>query len=153
MSDPAKILADAIQGYIDPALDAVHERIDRMPAAREGRDGRDGARGEDGKDGLAGADGQDGLGFEDMSVEHDGERTVILRFARGELVREFPLTFPVPIYRDVYRPERAYVRGDVVTFGGSMWHCNAATEEKPGESGAWTLAAKRGRDGQKGKAA
>jgi hypothetical protein len=41
------------------------------------------------------------------------------------------------------------MRGDVVTFGGSMWHCNAATEEKPGDgSAAWTLAAKRGRDGK-----
>jgi integrin beta 3 len=152
MSEPARTLVDAIKGYIDPALDELHKRIDSVPAVRDGRDGRDGAKGEDGQNGRDGAAGQDGLGFDDLSVEHDGERTVILRFARGDQAKEFPVVFPVPIYRDVYRPEKSYVRGDVVTFGGSMWHCNAATEDKPGDgSAAWTLAAKRGRDGRNGK--
>lgn len=151
MSDPAKILADAIQRYIDPALDALHERVDRIPAVRDGRDGRDGTKGDDGKNGQDGANGQDGVGFDDMTVEHDGERTVVLRFARGDQVKEFPVVFPVPIYRGVYRPDGAYVRGDEVTFGGSQWHCNAATAEKPGDgSAAWTLAVKRGRDGKDG---
>ncbi|MNL68407.1 hypothetical protein D3C87_1931240 [compost metagenome] len=41
----------------------------------------------------------------------------------------------------------------MVTFGGSLWHFNGAEDggeaSKPGDgSKAWTLAAKRGRDGK-----
>jgi hypothetical protein len=147
-------LVEAIRGYIDPALDDLHRRIDGIPMPRDGRDGRDGANGIDGKTGQDGAAGRDGLGFDDMSVEYDGERRVILRFARGDQVKEFPVIFPVPIYRGVYRPDGTYVRGDEVTFGGSQWHCNQATDEKPGDgSAAWTLAVKRGRDGRDGREA
>jgi hypothetical protein len=40
-----------------------------------------------------------------------------------------------------------YVRGNVVTHGGSLWHCNAPTRETPGNgSRDWTLCVKRGRD-------
>lgn len=142
-------LVEAIRNYIDPAIDEVHRRIDVIPAPRDGRDGRDaekGAAGEDGKDGI---DGKDGLGFDDLTVEHDGERTVTLRFTQGDRVKEYVLTFPVPIYRGVYQAERGYDRGDEVTFGGSQWHCNDATADKPGEgSPAWTLSVKRGRDGR-----
>lgn len=144
----AERLVEAIRGYIDPALDALHERLDGIPVPRDGRDGRD-AKGLDGVDGKDGIDGKDGLGFDDLTVEHDGERTVTLRFAQGDRVKEYLLTFPVPIYRGVYQPERGYDRGDQVTFGGSQWHCNEATSDKPGDgSPAWTLSVKRGRDGR-----
>ncbi len=143
-------LVEAIRAYIDPALDALHERIDAVPAPRDGRDGRDSEKaGKDGRDGIDGIDGKDGLGFDDLSVEHDGERTVTLRFVQGERVKDFVLIFPVPIYRGVYQAQRGYDRGDEVTFGGSQWHCNEATADKPGEgSTAWTLSVKRGRDGR-----
>ena len=142
-------LVEAIRSYIDPALDELHARLDVIPAPRDGRDGRDAEKAEAGKDGKDGVDGRDGLGFDDLTVEHDGERTVTLRFAQGDRVKEYFLTFPVPIYRGVYQPERDYVRGDEVTFGGSQWHCNEATVEKPGDgSPAWTLSVKRGRDGR-----
>jgi len=53
------------------------------------------------------------------------------------------------IYRGVHTPGEVYDTGDMVTCGGSLWHCNEITEEKPGEgSSAWTLAVKRGRDGK-----
>lgn len=161
-------LLAAIRSYIDPALDELHKRIDTIPQPRDGRDGLDGT-------GLAGAfidregeltvslsdgrfatlgpvhgrDGRDGVGFDDLDVVHDGERTVTLRFICGEDVKAFTLKFSVPLYRGVYRDGEAYERGDMATFGGSIWHCNAETSEKPGEgSTAWTLAAKRGRDGR-----
>lgn len=52
-------------------------------------------------------------------------------------------------YRGVHEPNVAYDTGDTVTHGGSLWHCNALTKERPGEgSKAWTLAVKRGRDGK-----
>jgi hypothetical protein len=42
-----------------------------------------------------------------------------------------------------------YKRGNFVTHGGSVWHCNANTSGKPGEDlVCWTLAVKRGRDGK-----
>jgi hypothetical protein len=55
-------------------------------------------------------------------------------------------------YQGVYVEGKSYDVGELVTWGGSMWHCNEATELKPGEgSKAWTLAVKRGRDGKDGK--
>lgn len=114
---------------------------------RDGVDGKDGAPGRDGKDGAP------GLGLEDLSVIHDGGRGFVFRMARGELIKEFPVTVPAMIYRGVFRGDPGgYVCGDVVTHGGSLWHCDRDTEEKPGDgSKDWTLAAKRGRDGRDGK--
>lgn len=114
--------------------------------------GRDGRRGEDGANGSDGNDGRDGFGFDDLTVEHDGNRTVILRFARDGHAREFSLCFPMQIYRGVFSQGDRYQHGDLVTWGGSVWHCNTDTDEKPGEATkAWTLAVKRGRDGKNGK--
>ena len=44
-----------------------------------------------------------------------------------------------------------YHEGNLVTHDGSMWHCNRGTDSKPGESDAWTLCVKRGRDGKDGR--
>lgn len=50
-------------------------------------------------------------------------------------------------YRGVYQEATAYDLGDVVTWAGGAWHCNAATLERPGDgSMVWTLMVKRGRD-------
>ncbi|EHS4321377.1 phage portal protein, partial [Escherichia coli] len=53
----------------------------------------------------------------------------------------------------VFRAGETYHPGDTVTWGGSLWHCNSMTGDKPGEahSSGWTLAAKRGRDAGGGK--
>lgn len=112
--------------------------------------GRDGVDGQPGKDGVNGKDGAPGLGFEDidLTVKDDG-RTLVVKFERGEVAETFELGFPVMIYRGVFSPERAYEPGDTVTFGGSLWVCNTPTSARPGETEkAWTLAAKRGRDGK-----
>lgn len=144
---------------------------------KDGIDGRDGEKGDRGRNGadIAGAtigrDGQllitlsngdlldlgpvtgrDGFGFDDLSIEHDGERTITLKFMRGEDVKEFHVKFAVPLYRGVYQAGQIYERGDLVTFGGSIFHANDDTTDKPEEiSRAWTLAAKRGRDGRNGR--
>lgn len=56
-------------------------------------------------------------------------------------------------YQGVYQDGKAYELGDVTTWAGSTWHCNEATETKPGDgSKAWTLMVKRGRDGKDGGA-
>ncbi|EAA2042789.1 phage portal protein [Salmonella enterica subsp. enterica] len=59
-------------------------------------------------------------------------------------------TFSIPtmIYKGVFNAGESYLPGDTVTWGGSLWHCDEPTADKPGEVGSkgWTLAAKRGRD-------
>jgi hypothetical protein len=95
------------------------------------------------------ADGKDGLGFEDLSITHDGERTMTLRFHCGDQIKEFPVTLMHPIYRGVWKPG-AYLAGDSVTFGGSVFIARKSTEAKPETSDDWQLAVKRGRDGKDG---
>jgi len=100
---------------------------------------------------LGRIDGRDGLGFEDMTVTHDGERTTTLVFVRGDQRKEFPIVWPVSIYRGVHKAGDTYVRGDSVTLGGSVYHCNAATTARPGDGCPdWTLSVKHGRDGRNG---
>jgi hypothetical protein len=97
--------------------------------------------------GPPGRDGTDGLGFDDLRVEHDGERELALIFARGEASRRFPARFPIPIYRGVYVPGARYARGDVVSWAGSTWIAEEETDARPSEQG-WTLMVKKGRDGR-----
>lgn len=115
-----------------------------------GADGKDGAPGRDGKDGAPGKDGRDGLGFDDLSVEFDGERTFVFRFARGDALREFRHSVDFVLDRGVYAAGRVYAKGDGVTFGGSFWIAQQATDEKPGTGDGWRLAVKKGRDGRDG---
>jgi hypothetical protein len=123
-------------------------------AGRDGRDGLTGAPGEKGLDGTSGRDGKDGidgLGFDDLSVLHDGERGVTFRFVKGDRVKEFALSIPAMIYKGVYLEGQTYVRGDVVTWGGSTWHTETDTTTKPGDgSKDYRLMVKRGRDGKDG---
>ena len=44
-----------------------------------------------------------------------------------------------------------YHAGNMVTHDGSVWHCDRETDSKPGQSDAWTLCVKRGRDGKDGR--
>lgn len=122
------------------------------PAGKDGLNGKDGRDGIDGKDGSPGLNGKDGLGFDDLtcSVE-DGGRVLVLKFVCGERIKEFRLITATMIYRGVYRDTETYEHGDTVTWGGSLWHCNEETKAKPGDrEKAWTLAAKRGNDGNNG---
>lgn len=61
---------------------------------------------------------------------------------------EKTFSLPTMIYRGVFKDGDDYQCGDVATFGGSLWHCDKETKEKPGTSNSWTLAAKKGRDGK-----
>lgn len=125
------------------AQGVLERAIERMPKPADGKDGRDGADGSDGKDGL---------GFDDLTVEQSSDRGVVLRFSRGEQVREFALNFPVVIDRGVYKSGSDYRAGDGVTFGGSWWIAQKdAPADKPGQGDGWRLAVKRGRDGKDGK--
>lgn len=108
--------------------------------------------GRDGAPGMQGKSGRDGWSLEQFDTElmPDG-RTLRLKFVSGDTVEIHDLCLGLMLYQGVWRPG-SYERGDTVTLGGSLWHCNVPTSEKPDDgSKAWTLAAKRGRDGKDGK--
>ncbi|WP_249822443.1 phage portal protein, partial [Escherichia coli] len=88
-------------------------------------------------------------GVADIDVSMTGERlfSVVIRHSSGQRT-EKTFSLPVMLYRGVFRAGETYHPGDTVTWGGSLWHCNSMTGDKPGEahSSGWTLAAKRGRD-------
>lgn len=89
----------------------------------------------------------DGVSAVDIQQDNERSFSITLERASGALeVKSFDV--PVTIYRDVFKAGTEYQPGDTVTWGGSMWHCNEPTTDKPGETGSkgWTLAVKRGRD-------
>lgn len=88
-------------------------------------------------------------GISDIDITQSDERnfTVTAIKSSGEKT-EKTFSVPVMIYRDIFRDGEKYFTGDSVTWGGSVWYCNEATGDKPGEDGSkgWKLAVKRGRD-------
>lgn len=142
--DGASVTLEDVQTLLEPefakwALDferraheTLQKTIDRFPKPKDG---------EDGKDGI------DAIGFDDLTVEHDGARSFTLKFVSGERVKEFAFSVPVVIDAGYYREGEAYEKGDGVTFGGSYWIAQALTRTKP-EIGndEWRLAVKKGRD-------
>lgn len=174
-------LADIVIAIVKAATGPIASRVKaldaRVSAFREGRDGVDGLNGKDGthgrdglpgvqgpkgadgtngRDGQHGKDGMDGLGFDDMTVEHDGERGFTFKFVRAGQTKTFgSFTVPAMIYRGVFDGSKTYQKGDVVTWGGSGWHAEAETSAKPGEpstaSRAWKLMVKKGADGKGAK--
>jgi hypothetical protein len=107
--------------------------------------------GKDGTDGAAGNDGTDALGFDDLSIEFDGDRSFKFVMVRGEARKEFgPFTAPWPLDRGVFKESTDYKRGDATSWGGSVWIAQRDTSDKPETSDAWRLAVKRGRDGKDG---
>ena len=87
-------------------------------------------------------------GVEDLSADFDGERTLKLRFSRGEITEEISICLPVPLDRGVFKQGRAYCRGDGVTHGGSFWIAQKDFPEGKPDSGngSWRLAVKHGAD-------
>lgn len=149
------------EGPQGPPGPSGEKGIDGTPG-RDGRDGMPGVpgspgeKGLDGLNGRDGIDGKDGLGFDDITVEHDGERTITVKFTQGDRVKAFPFKLPVTLYRGLYDAGKAYETGDEVTWGGSMWIARQETsgiapdENSPAGKKAWALATMRGRQGKQG---
>ena len=98
---------------------------------------------------IPGPPGKDGVGFDDLKFFHDGERKITFRFEQGERVLEKTFTFPVMIYRGVFREGEGYEQGDVCTWGGHAWHCDTTTKDKPdGKDRCWTMMIRKPRDGK-----
>jgi integrin beta 3 len=125
------------------------------PRGEKGDAGPRGEKGDTGAVGKDGAAGRDGvLTMEDIEViSEDGGRTDVWRQRSTGRVIGRIVTRRV-IYRGAFKEGEPYAPGDMVSFGGSLWHCDdTAPAIRPGEVGkGWSLAAKRGRDGKDGKA-
>ncbi len=90
-------------------------------------------------------------GVAGVEVERSGQRRFTLTVNRSSGSSETKsFDVPVMIYKGVFKSGQDYLPGDTVTWGGSLWHCDEQTQDKPGETGSkgWTLATKRGRDGR-----
>lgn len=110
------------------AQSLLQAAIDRMPAAKDGKDGKD------------------GIGFDDMEVVSDGRRTFSFVFTKGEQRKEFSHKLPVVLDCGVWKDGAFYEHGDGVTYGGSFWIAQKNTDDKPGTNESWRLAVKKGRD-------
>lgn len=95
-------------------------------------------------------DGLDGIGFDDMAASYDGERTVTLRFEKGDRAKEFAFNMPIVLDRGVFKEGAEYKAGDGVTWGRHFWIAQRDTADKPEPGSGWRLAVKSGRDGKDG---
>jgi hypothetical protein len=50
----------------------------------------------------------------------------------------------IDAYQGVWKNDRRYARGDLVTDGGGLWFCNTQTNTRPGSGSHWILAVKSG---------
>lgn len=126
--------ADLTLSWERQARDMAEKAIDRMPAPKDG------------------ANGKDGRDFEQPEFDYDGRRGFVVRsLVDGETVEQ---TFTLPLVMDAgfYVEGKDYELGDGVTFGGSYWIAQKDTATKP-EIGNpdWRLAVKKGRDGKVAK--
>ena len=120
------------------------------PPGERGAPGERGLDGKDGRDGRDGSDGRDGIGLPEVERAVREMLEAALPALVKSAVQEAVDAIPHLVYKGVWQPETEYRPGHMTTFGGSLWHCNEASREKPGLGPAWTLAAKRGRDGRDG---
>ncbi len=93
-------------------------------------------------------DGVDGVGFDELDLVFVDQRPV-LRFVRGEQVKEFPLH--TPAYQGVYKEGTAYKKGDGVSYAHAYWIARDDTAAKPGVGETPWIMAVKGRDGREGK--
>lgn len=97
----------------------------------------------DGKDGIASRD--------ELHAEVEARVAAAVDAEVQRRVAEAVEALPVLTYRGIYRQGETYPAGSVVTWGGSAWHANEATDQKPDDgakSGAWQLMVKKGARGR-----
>jgi len=105
-----------------------------------------------GKDGGNGENGIDGLGFDDLDIDFDGERSFTFRWKRGEVERTKTFIVPTVIDRGYWREGTKAKAGDGWTNDGSWWIAKRDTDAKPcRESPDWRIGARKGRDGERGE--
>ncbi|HIF5751672.1 TPA: phage gp6-like head-tail connector protein, partial [Klebsiella pneumoniae] len=76
-------------------------------------------------------------GVSDVDISMNGQRNFIVTVNRASGASE-KKSFDIPtmVYRGVFKSGDEYLPGDTVTWGGSLWHCDEQTQDKPGETGS-----------------
>ena len=112
------------------ARDTFEKAADRMPKPKDGRDA------------LA-------LEDFDLALADDG-RTVTVKMQAGDTVIEKSVKIAAVIDRDTFKHDRAYEKGDGVSYGGSFWiaKCDAPKGVPGSGETDWRCAVKKGRDGK-----
>lgn len=104
-----------------------------------------------GPQGPQGVPGMDGLGFDGIEPIDDDKEIGFKFVVAGQAVKEIRFPRPIANVADAWRgvwKAGDYRRGELVTFGGSMFLAKADTSGKPEQADAWVLCVKRGRDGR-----
>lgn len=105
--------------------------------------------GRDGVDGKDGERGAQGFGLDDFDTDWRPEdKILVLSWDAGEASYSHELFIPYLRDAGVWKEGEAYLQGDCVSWGGSLWTAQEDTAEKPETGKAWRLAVKRGRDGK-----
>ena len=128
------------------------------PEGLPGRDGRDGGPGRDGKDGSPGSNGLDGApGKDGISLKHvvsyEDDRIFGLDLVGedGSIVENrWSKGTMAGAWQGIWK-EGPFLKGDSVTYAGSLFLALKDTDGKPEISPDWKMFVKRGRDGKDGK--
>ena len=165
--EPGEVDMEAVQAILD---DLVRAAFDTIPVPQDGRNGigladalidRDGTLVLTLTDGrtktlgrVVGRDGENGKAGQTFTlddfdiVQGEDDRTFKFCFTNGNEMHSFEFAFPVVLDRGVWK-EGTYQHGDAVTWAGSFWIAQRATDAKPDSpDSGWRLAVKRGRDGK-----
>jgi hypothetical protein len=162
---PARDGRDVDMGLVEQRLvELVEAAIAALPKAQDGADGVGLAGAVIDRDGqlvvtltngqavplgkVVGEDGKSAFGDIDFEGElKDDGRTLVFRMIQGEIAQSWEVEAPWPLDQGVWSAEKAYRRGDGVSWGGEFYIAQvAAPKDKPGVGGDWRRAAMRGRD-------
>lgn len=138
-------------GIVAPEI--LRGLVAALPPAQPGEKGK---RGEPGKDGVATVEEIRGIIDLVVAKTLDG---IEQRITEAFIAKAAELVAALPYlrYKGVWREGEGYQPGDVVTWGGNLYHCDKSSTAKPdshfgtGQPGDWTLAVKRGDRGKDGK--
>jgi hypothetical protein len=84
-----------------------------------------------------------------LDISSDGLRTFTIKAMLSDgQTDETTVVLPTIVYKGAWAAGD-YTPGDIVSWDGSMWHCEQPTSERPGTA-AWKLCVKHGRDGKDG---
>lgn len=93
--------------------------------------------------------GKDALAVDDIAATFDIERGIVLTLGAGERKKELSVKVPVLRHIGFWQSGMTADEGNTTTHNGSLWIATRATRQEPGyQSTDWTLAARKGADGQ-----
>lgn len=93
--------------------------------------------------------GKDALAVDDLAATFDVERGIVLTLGAGERKKELAVKVPVLRHIGFWQSGMTADAGNTTTHNGSLWIATRATRQEPGyQSTDWTLAARKGADGQ-----